>query len=159
MSSTPAPPPPTPPAKLQSCGLKIKLFWFVLMILFFNRGPCGRFCVNETLEFSFPAVELLYKRIYIIIKHVDERRHRLLSSGWWKKQNIFVTVVLTFHWKTVLLTFYRILHLIGKVLLTVYRILHFTGKQFYLQFTEFYISLENNFTYSVKYSVRAGRWK
>jgi len=37
--------------------------------------------VNETLEFSFPAVELVNKRINIITKHVDERRHRLLSSG------------------------------------------------------------------------------
>ena len=66
--------------------------------------------MNEILGFNFPTVELVYKRINIITKHVDERRHKLLSSGWWKKQNIavYVTVVLNFHWKTLVLTVYII---------------------------------------------------
>ena len=82
---------------------------------------------------------------------MKEAKHRSVCDCYlnFSLENSFTYLLqnFTFHWKTVLLTVYRILHFIGKqfylpftefyiswktVLLTVYKILHFIGKEFYL---------------------------
>jgi hypothetical protein len=113
VNSTSAP----PLAKLQICWLKIRQNHsaFVLMIRCYLE--CLRDVpMNEILGFTFPAAKLVYKRVKMVTKHVDVRRHMLLSNSWRDEQNIafFVAVDSKFHWKTVF--FYNL-----KTSLQVYR--------------------------------------